>query len=74
MAARKLRLALFQYNPGFYGDSAYLPYSAGIMWAYARSFPEIRESYEVAHFGFIRDSPKAIGDRLEHIDVAAFST
>ena len=74
MCARKLRLALFQYNPGFYGDSAYLPYSAGMLWAYARSFPEIREAYEIAHFGFVREDPKAVVDQLENIDVVAFCT
>lgn len=72
---RRPRSPLYLFQFSFrYGDEIYLPYSAGILWAYARTFPEIAESFENRGFIFVRDQPEAIAARLENPGVAAFST
>jgi radical SAM superfamily enzyme YgiQ (UPF0313 family) len=69
-----MNIALFQFNPGFYHNQSYLPYSTGMMWAYAQTKPEIKAGVRNVGFFFLREDPQAIVDRLEHVDVAAFST
>lgn len=66
-------LYLFQFSFR-YGDEIYLPYSAGILWAYARTFPEIAEHFDNKGFVFVREAPDLIASRLDAPDVAAFST
>jgi radical SAM superfamily enzyme YgiQ (UPF0313 family) len=74
MSAGKIDIALFQFNPGLYHNQAYLPYSAGIVWAYARTFPEIAQGYENVGFYFLREDPDDLAERIQNVDVAAFST
>ncbi len=69
-----INVALFQFNPGFYNNQSYLPYSAGILWAYAKTIPEIEDRYRNIGFFFVRqDAEQLVGD-LDRVDVAAFST
>jgi radical SAM superfamily enzyme YgiQ (UPF0313 family) len=70
----RIDVAFFQFNPGFYSNQSYLPYSAGILWAYARTFPEIEDRYRNIGFFFIRQDAEELVRELEHVDVAAFST
>ena len=74
MGSETSNVALFQFNPGFYANKSYLPYSVGMLWAYAQSFPEIKDAYRNVSFHFIRQDPELLVERMEHVDVAAFST
>lgn len=72
---RHARSALYLFQFSFrYGDEIYLPYSAGILWAYAQTFPEIAQRFDNKQFVFVREQPDAIVARLEEPAVAAFST
>ena len=52
-----------------------LPYSAGTVWAYAQSFPEITQSYRLASsILFIRKPIDDIMDNIKDPDVFGFST
>src|SRR5262249_24207832 len=73
VALDRFHLYLFQFSFR-YGDEIYLPYSAGILWAYARTFPEIAQNFENKGFVFVREQPDAIITRVEEPSVAAFST
>ena len=56
-----------------YGNSIYLPYSSGILWAYSRQFKEIKDNYTLADI-FFEKLP--IDDYLNKIvdpDVVLFS-
>jgi 2-(S-pantetheinyl)-carbapenam-3-carboxylate methyltransferase len=69
----KTRIAFFQF--GFrYGNEVYLPYSVGLLWAYARTLPDVAERYENGGFVFLRDDPDRIVAGLDAPGVAAFST
>lgn len=57
-----------------YGDNIYLPYSAGVVWAYARTIPEIEQNYDMKKWIFVRDDPDEIVDSLEDPAVVTFST
>jgi radical SAM superfamily enzyme YgiQ (UPF0313 family) len=69
----RFHLYMFQFSFR-YGDEIYLPYSAGILWAYASIFPEIAQNFENKGFVFVREQPDAIVARLDKPSVAAFST
>lgn len=69
----KCGLYLFQFSFR-YGNEIYLPYSVGVLWAYASTFPEIAQSFENKGFVFVRDRPESIVSGLEAPGVAAFST
>jgi radical SAM superfamily enzyme YgiQ (UPF0313 family) len=70
----RINVAFFQFNPGFYSSQSYLPYSAGILWAYAKTIPEIGDRYRNVGFFFIRQDAEQLVRELDHVDVAAFST
>lgn len=65
-------LYLFQFSR-VYDGQVYLPLAVGMLWAYARTIPAIRESYEARRFIVLREPPAKIVAELEQPDVAAFS-
>lgn len=73
MARDRLQLYMCQFSYR-YGDEIYLPYSLGVLWAYARQFPDIADNYEHKGFVFVRDQPEAIVGAMDKPDVVAFST
>src|SRR3989338_484889 len=73
LEATKANLYLFQFSY-LYGDEIYLPYSVGILWAYARTFSEINNHIEARDFVIVRKQPSDIVARLEDPQIAAFST
>lgn len=63
----------FQQGPKEF-NAHYLPYSVGILWSYAQTFPLIRDNFKLDKLIWLREN---IGSTLESIkdsDVAAFST
>jgi radical SAM superfamily enzyme YgiQ (UPF0313 family) len=57
-----------------YGNNVFLPYAAGLMWAYARQFPEIAEAYDLAGMLYLKEPVERVVERLEAPDVVAFSS
>ena len=57
-----------------YGNEIYLPYSIGILWAYAQTIPKIKNNIENKGFVILRENPNDIVERLEDPQIAAFST
>lgn len=47
-----------------YGKNAFLPYSVGIIQAYAQQNPTINENYNFAGFLYLRENIEAVVDRL----------
>ena len=73
MTNKKTNMYLCQFSDMF-GDEIYLPYSVGMVWSYARTFPEINDNIENAGFVFVREDPSLIVSRMENPGIAAFST
>lgn len=63
----------FQQGPKEF-NAYYLPYTVGILWAYAYQFPFIRENYKLEHIVWKRDDVDLVADKLSGSDVVAFST
>lgn len=53
--------------------SAYLPYAAGQLWAYAVQDPAVAHAYDLRDFVFIFESAAAVAERMEAPFLAAFS-
>lgn len=68
---RNLYLCQFNFR---YGDNVFIPYSVGVLWAYARTDPEIAAAYRNAGFVFLRDDPEKVVASMPDPDVVAFST
>ena len=73
MTGRKVATYLFQFNFQS-GNTFYLPYSVGMLWAYASQTEAVRLHFEKPCFVFMKDDPKAIVSRVVAPDIAAFST
>lgn len=56
-----------------YGGNAYLPYSAGLMWAYAASHDDVREEWELGGFLYQKESIDRALSRIEDPDLLALS-
>jgi putative methyltransferase len=69
----KSNLYMFQFS-FLYGNEIYLPYSAGILWSYARTIQDIKNNIENKGFRILREEPETIVGNLENSDIAAFST
>lgn len=63
----------FQQGPKEY-NAYYLPYSAGVLWSYISTFPELTEKFEVGEFIFRRDDRDEVVKKLADSDIIAFST
>ena len=46
-------------------NTYWLPYSAGCLWTYANTFPEVQERYQLAELGFKREDPRNIIERMK---------
>lgn len=73
MTRRKVATYLFQFNFQS-GNTFYLPYSVGALWAYASQTEAVRQHFEKPQFVFMKDDPRAIVSRVVAPDIAAFST
>ena len=63
----KLNVYLFQpqYAVEIRKENTYwLPYSAGCIWSYANTIPEVQDQYQLAELGFKREHPKHIIERM----------
>ena len=69
----KSNLYMFQFSFK-YGDEIYLPYSVGMLWAYAETIPEVKKNIENKGFVIARDEPNEVVSRLDNPSIAAFST
>ena len=63
----------FKQGPKEY-NAYYLPYSAGVLWSYARTFPVINNNYDLGEFIFRRENIDVVIKKLASSDVVAFST
>ena len=55
------------------GSTAYLPYSAGTLWAYAKQTPAINERYDLREILFIREAVSAAAARIQAPFLVGFS-
>ncbi|HHT9158337.1 MAG TPA: B12-binding domain-containing radical SAM protein [Candidatus Brocadiaceae bacterium] len=69
----KIKVYFFQFNFS-YGNEFTLPYSSGMLWAYANTYEEVRRDYENKGFIFLREDTNTIVSRLITPQIAAFST
>ena len=51
-----------------------LPYSAGLLWAYAKGFSEISDNYHLSDIFFVKEPLDDIFDKIHEPDVVGFST
>jgi tRNA A37 methylthiotransferase MiaB len=63
----------FQQGPREF-NSYYLPYTAGVLWAYAQQHEEIRQHYRLDQLIWRRDPVEETAQRLKHNMVIGFST
>jgi putative methyltransferase len=68
----KRRVYLIQCN-NRYGDNVYLPYSVGLCWAYAATFPIVQEHYELAGFVYIKEDVRLAALKLRDPDLVAIA-
>lgn len=57
-----------------YGDQAYFPLTTGLMWAYARTFPEIDAAYKMCDMLYVKEPIETALARLVKPDVLALSS
>jgi radical SAM superfamily enzyme YgiQ (UPF0313 family) len=63
----------FQQGPKEF-NAHYLPYSAGVLWAYVNQFDSINTNYQLEDIIWRRDSITETVDKLSKCDVVGFST
>ena len=68
----RLTVRMMQLNSA-YGNKLYLPYSVGMLKAYADRFPEIQDAYTFAPILFKREAVDVIVDRIGAPDVLGIS-
>ena len=72
---KKISLVQPNFNWGPVGlDIYYLPYSAGVLWAYVNKFDDIKKQYSFGEFVWRRDRIEEVVQRLQSCDVVGFST
>ena len=64
------RLYLVQCNNRF-GDNVYPPYSVGLLYSYAKTFPEIASAYEMCGFLYLKEPIRDAVARLHEPDLVA---
>ena len=69
----KIKVYFFQFNFS-YGNEFTLPYSSGMLWAYANTYEEVRRNCENKGLIFLREDTNTIVSRLITPQIAAFST
>ena len=55
------------------GYTAFLPYAAGTLWAYARQAPEVHSNYILRELLFLRDPVDSVATRIETPFLVGFS-
>jgi radical SAM superfamily enzyme YgiQ (UPF0313 family)/very-short-patch-repair endonuclease len=63
----------FQQGPKEF-NAFYLPYSIGVIWAYAQNDSKIKESFEVDQLVWRREDVDLVAARLSQSNIVAFST
>lgn len=63
----------FQQGPKEF-NAHYLPYSAGVLWAYMQTSPYIKENYKLGNFVWKRDNILDSLKLIKNSDVVGFST
>jgi len=56
-----------------YGNSIYLPYSSGILWAYASQFSEVKDNYTLSDIFFEKLPVKDYLEKVKDPDILLFS-
>lgn len=67
------RIYLAQVNNRF-GPNIHLPYSVGLLWAYAKQFPEIADRYELVDFLYHKEPIEQALARIDRPDVLGLSS
>lgn len=67
-----IRLYMAQVN-NRYGINVYIPLSVGMLWSYARTFPEIADTYEMCDFLYVKEAIATALSRLDSPDIVAIS-
>lgn len=62
----------FQQGPKEF-NAHYLPYSVGVLWSYAQSFPKINDNFELDKLIWLRGNIEESFESIKNSDVAAFS-
>jgi radical SAM superfamily enzyme YgiQ (UPF0313 family) len=65
-------LYLFELSDVF-ANQVYLPYSTGVVWAYAQKDDVVKANYKLKNWFYYRDSVEKIIDQIEDPDVIGFS-
>jgi tRNA A37 methylthiotransferase MiaB len=63
----------FQQGPKEF-NAHYLPYSAGVIWSYAKADPWVEQNFECTDMVWQRESVEPLACKLAQNDVVAFST
>lgn len=58
---------------GRYGENCYIPLSVGVLWAYARTFKDITDAYEMVDFLYLKESIEVAVARLENPQLLALA-
>ena len=75
MAKKKITLAQpnFQQGPKKF-NAHYLPYSAGVIWAYCQQFEDITSNYDLGRLIWEREDVDTLAKELSQSDIVGFST
>lgn len=63
----------FQQGPKKF-NAHYLPYSAGVLWAYCQQFSEISENYKLNRMIWEREDVETLAEELSQTDIVGLST
>ena len=55
-------------------NAYYLPYSAGVIWSYAKADPTVAEKFECTEMIWRRDAVEDVAQKICNNDIIAFST
>ena len=66
------RLYMAQVN-NRYGENVYFPYSCGLLWAYARTFPEVQQVFDFRGFLYLKEAISKAIEKLIEPDLVCFS-
>ncbi|MEM7530717.1 MAG: radical SAM protein [Chloroflexota bacterium] len=68
----KIRVQLVQLNSA-YGNQVYIPYTVGMLQAYAEQYDDIQENFEFLPFIYRRDAVESIVDKISDPDILGIS-
>lgn len=67
---KRLYLAQFQ---GRYGSNCFLPYSVGLIWSFAKTFPAVTDAYEMCGFLYAKEPIAKAIEKLDRPDLVCLS-